>query len=239
MVWIVIVKKEKLMWGNTQPKVFSSLKNCRLMYTSKNGHQIFYNDGSKDSFQVSILEGQYAYAMGDVDYFGVVQKYYVGNNISKIDGCLEFFTKLIDNASGNFYDTYKGFPKSKPYYFDITKNTFGYDTLSIQNNLNNFKHGYTQLAINENDSELEEALVIIYLAMISEWYYGFDYNCDKFDTGRRSKWQHRMKLLGLKQVFFGGYSPKEAANWSKHKKTEELSTELKKYNIYDQQIQLK
>lgn len=207
------------------------------MYTLKNGHQIFYNDGGKDNFQVSILEGQYAYAMGDVDYFGIVQKYYTGDNIPKINECLNFFAKLIDNASGNFYDTFIGFPKPEPYYFDITKNTFGYDTLSIQNNLNNFRHGYTQLALNENDSELEEALVIIYLAMISEWYYGFDYN--KFDTGRRSKWQHRMKLLGLRQVIWGGKCPQEAANWSKHKKTEEVSPELKKYNIYDQPIQLK
>lgn len=227
------------MWGNTQPKMFSDLKNLRLMYTSKNGHQIFYNDGSKDSFQVSILEGQYAYAMGDVDYFCVVQKYYVGNNISKIDRCLEFFAKLIDNASGNFYDTFSGLPKPQPYYFDVTKNTFGYDTLSIQNNLNTFKQKYMKSQFNEQNSELEEALVIIYLAMISEWYYGFDYHYDKVDTGRRSKWQHRMKLLGLRQVIWGGKCPQEAASWSKHKKTEEVSPELKKYNIYDQPIQLK
>lgn len=206
------------------------------MYISKSGHEIYFNWGGKDEFQVSIIENRNAYPMGDIDYFNIVKKYYHDENRIKINYCLNFLARTIDKDAGNFYETFSMGGQDKTVKFDITKNTFGYDNDLLKQNLGVFKSGYTKLNFKDDYSELEEALVIIYLAMVAEWYYGFAYG--RIDIGRRSKWQHRIKLLGLFQVLHGNISPHDAANWSKGKGVRDIAQELKKYHINNHPLRI-
>ncbi|WEV54410.1 hypothetical protein OZX65_06680 [Leuconostocaceae bacterium ESL0723] len=228
------------MWGHSKPKEVSSLeKSKRVMYISQSGHEIIYNEGSKDSFQVSVVEGKWAYPQRDVDYFRVVKCYYTSGYKSMIDSCLQFFVGLIGRDAGNLYGTYDGNPVEQPYFFDIEENTFGYNDSLIRGNLERFKAKYLQICPIEMVPELEEALVVIYLAMISEWYYGATYWKTNTGKQKRSKWQHRIKLLGLSQVLNGQYSCEEAAKWSFRKNVDEISSELSKYQIYSEPFLLR
>jgi hypothetical protein len=223
------------MWGNIIPRPFTSLNNVRKIITSSAGHDIVYNSGGKDSFQVSIIENGSAYSMRDVDYFTVVLNHYE-QNPEQINNCLIWFTTLIDKDAGGFYDTFKGAILNSPQRFDITGNTFGYNDQLLKQNLMAFRSRFTASKFTDPTGELEESLSIIYLAMVSEWYYGFDY--DGIDTGKRSKWQHRVKLLGLSQVLSGQLTPLQASKWSFDAGVSKVSPALRSFKIYDQPYQL-
>lgn len=62
------------MWGNTSAKSVSTLQNVREMYVSNAGHRIVYNASGKDNFQVSIIENNLSYPMGDIDYFTIDER---------------------------------------------------------------------------------------------------------------------------------------------------------------------
>jgi hypothetical protein len=205
------------------------------MITSTVGHDIVYNSGGKDNFQVSIIENGSAYPMGDVDYFTIVLKYYV-QFPKQIDNCLRWFAGTIDKDAGGFYDTFQGAILSSPQHFDILGNTFGYNDQLLKQNLTTFRSKFGASGFSDPTGELEEALSIIYLAMVSEWYYGLDYG--GVDTGRRSKWQHRVKLLGLSQVLSGQLTPLQASKWSFGAGASKFSPALRSFGIYDQPFQL-
>lgn len=209
------------MWGSQRPRDFHRLKQpIRILATSSSGHEIVYNKGNKlinaDEFQVSIIENvdgkRLAYSMGDVDYFEIIKKYYFGTNIRIIDLAIRSFVKFIDENTG-FYKTYSKSESGRNYLgnFDInSRDTFGYQDNLIAKKIKNFQDWFQQQEI-ENNAELEEALIIIFLAMISEWYYLGRYN-------NKSKWQHRVKLFGIYQVTQNILSPEEASQWSKKSK---------------------
>lgn len=217
------------MWGSEiSPRLACNLRGVRKMYTSSAGHEIVYNMGGKDNFQVSIIEKEYAYSMKDVDYFTIVSKYYQ-DYPSQIDNCLKWFSKIIDRDAGNLYDTFSAPKELREQPFNISDpSSFGYNNTLITTNLRKFHTKFSKSNIKDINSELEEALVIIYLAMISEWYYGFEYG--RIDNGQRSIWQHRIKLLGLQQVLSGQFTPQQAATWSSiHPK--DIAHELNTFHI--------
>ncbi len=223
------------MWGTAQPRPYHLLTNVRAMITSSAGHDIIYAHGGKDDFQVCILENGYAYPMGDVDYFTVVLQY-SGRFRQQIYTYLSEFARSIDTAAGGFYDTFESAVLPAPQQFDIQQGTFGYDSQWLKANLLAFKSEFAASGALHTKTELEEALSIIFLAMVSEWYYGFDYQGN--DTGRRSKWQHRIKLLGLYQVISGQLSPQCASRWSYSIPEQQMSAALRQFRLYDQPYKL-
>lgn len=169
------------MWRSQKPREFHMLKQpIRVLATSSSGHEIVYNKGNKlknaDEFQVSIIENvndkRLAYSMGDVDYFKILKKYYFDSNIEIIDLAIRTFVEFIDENAG-FYNTYSKSISGENYSerFDInSRDTFGYQDEVIANKITKFQDWFQQQEI-DNNAELEEALIIIFLAMISEWYY--------------------------------------------------------------------
>ena len=232
------------MWGNQNYRDFNKLKKpIREMAVSTSGNKIVYNLGNKkvnpDKFQVSLIEEvnneKRAYSMGDADYFNIIKKYYKGDNINVIDQSIKTFVEFIDKAAG-VYDTYGSSEIGKVYSgeFDIySENTFGYQNQDIIKKIKKFQEWYLSQEISDENSELEEALIIIFLAMISEWYYLGRYN-------NKSKWQHRVKLFGIYQVEKGILSPEEAAQWSKKgENTSKFGDLCRIMNIFDKEFYLK
>lgn len=232
------------MWGKQNYRDFNELKKpIREMAVSTSGNKIVYNLGNKkvnpDKFQVSLIEEvnneKRAYSMGDADYFNIIKKYYKGVNIKVIDQAIKTFVKFIDKAAG-FYDTYGSSEIGKDYSgkFDIySENTFGYQNQDIIEKIKKFQEWYLSQEISDENSELEEALIIIFLAMISEWYYLGKYN-------NKSKWQHRVKLFGIYQVETGELSPEEAAQWSKKSEnTSKFGDLCRSMKIFDKEFYLK
>lgn len=64
------------MWGNSPFIKATDMKSPRKIYTSKFGHDIYYNMGKKDAFQVRVIKNDQAYGLLDKDYFTIVLKYY-------------------------------------------------------------------------------------------------------------------------------------------------------------------
>ncbi|CAM4150800.1 hypothetical protein H9L01_05410 [Erysipelothrix inopinata] len=224
------------MWGNAKIQDSNMLEAQREMYTSKRGNKIIYNKGGKDNFQVSIIECDTndAYAMRDVDYFEVILKYSNKYEV-EILSLIRQMSEFIDQNAGGFYDSFIGliFEPNEP--FDINnRNTFGYNDQLHINNIINIVDTYDGMEIEDPESELEEALVIIYLAMVSEWYYGFSYG--GIDSGKRSKWQHRMKILGLHQVINRDLTPECAARYSIRLGEDQISDALEIYGIYSKPL---
>jgi hypothetical protein len=222
------------MWGNSPYISASQMHNARKMYVSHSNRKIYYNHGNKDDFQVRVVtqDGR-AYAMLDKDYFSVLQERYVQNQ-NAIRLALRIFTRDIDMNAGNFYssiitdNTDGGSFKVKfDHAFNTHKNTFGYDTQSIKTRLIHFQEWFSSRVLDDPDSALEEALVVIYLGMIAEWYY-------VSRSGHKSKWQHRMKLLGIAQVLSGELNPTAASNWSKGKKDSTITPAMYSHKIFSE-----
>ena len=110
-------------------------------------------------------------------------------------------------------------------------------TKTVRNFVKWFKEELENRNIEDPESKLEEAFVIIFLAMISEWYYISNI---KRETNRRNKsiWQHRVKVIGLYQVIEDIFSPLEASNWSKAKSAQYISNELDRLGLNNQECHL-
>ena len=75
-----------------------------------------------------------------------------------------------------------------------------------------------------SELRVKKVFAILYLAMISEFYY-------VTRKGEPSKLNKRVKRLGMHQVLFRGLDPKEAANFSRHKSYEEINALCEEYGF--------
>lgn len=231
------------MWGNSPTRQINKLTNIRKIYVSRSKREIGYTQGEKDRFLVVVVEKSFAtgqkvpYAMYDKDCFEVIKKYY-GKDPSTIENTIKKFVNWIDKNSGNFYcslGTKKTLTPSPQYFNTALGGSFGDDIDLIIDFLTQFFKKDYHLKVKEHDSELEECLVVVFLTMIAEWYYV------KNNAGgepSKSIWQHRIKLLGIKQTISGDMLPDEAAKWSVKKSPETISLELKKYDIFESPYKL-
>lgn len=227
------------MWGTQKPVDVSDLINVRLITTSTNGNQIVYSRGNKpinpDDFKVSIIENDLAYGMKDEDYFNKIIEFNTPEFSNTIWTAIKTFARKIDNLS----NTYKTFNLDQELVggdFNITpqgETTFGYNTNIITTEVENFRNWFNQIEFTRDANELEEALIIIFLAMISEWYY-------HGRTGNKSKWQHRIKMIGLHQILFEGYSAFDTSVWSKNPSHFPLFPKLcRRMKVYDKPFVLR
>ena len=195
----------------------------------------------KDDFQVRIIEDDIAYAMKDEDYFKVIKEYTNGTTKDFLKDVVNKLTMKVDSLFGNRYNSLEQTDREiQCENLDVVK-SIGYNTILLTKIVRDFvawfKKELKERNIKDTDSKLEEAFVIIFLAMISEWYYISNI---KKDTNKRnmSIWQHRVKTIGLYQVLDWGLTPLEASNWSKGKSRQDISKELEKLGLNKMECQL-
>lgn len=229
------------MWGNSPRIRQEDMENVRYIYISSANHPIVYNKGQKDDFQVRIIENGLAYAMKDVDYFEVIQEY--SNEINR-EFLKDVVNKLTRKVDILFDERYNSLEQTNLEIqcenLDVVTSV-GYNTILLTKTVRNFVKWFKEELENRNiedtESKLEEAFVIIFLAMISEWYY---ISSIRRETNRRNKsiWQHRVKVIGLYQVIEDILSPLDASNWSKAKSAQNISNELDRLGLNNQECHL-
>ena len=220
------------MWGNSPYIPATRMNNPRKMYVSRSHRAIYYNHGSKDDFQVRIVtEDGRAYGMLDKDYFSILKERYE-QDADTIRLAVQTFARRIDIDTGHYYPSIisentnnSAYQVKSNHSFNTMQDTFGYNTALLRERLMNFREWFTSRVIHDEDSALEEALVVIYLGMIAEWYY-------VSPRQTKSIWQHRMKLLGIEQVLSGELSPDAASNWSKGKGANIIGPAMHHHNIF-------
>ena len=229
------------MWGNSPKIKQEKMEHVRYIYVSSANHPIVYNKGKKDDFQVRIIEGDFAYAMNDADYFEVINEYTDGTTREFLKDVVNKLTRRVDILFDDRYNSLEQInTEIQCENLDVVKSV-GYNTILLTKIVRNFvawlKKELKERNIKDTDSKLEEAFVIIFLAMISEWYYISNI---KKDTNKRnmSSWQHRVKTIGLYQVIDGRLSPIDASNWSKGKSRQSISKELEKLRLNKMECQL-
>lgn len=213
----------------------------RFMYTALDGTAVIYRQGKKDLFQVAVIRDGQATPPLDREYFATVQANY-RHYPRQIDHAIHCFAAWIDKHAGGFYHSICENParmpdnshltKRPPQPFDVESKTFGHQTGILRAYLRSFQDWYERLHINSVAGDLETDLAVIFLGMVAEWYY-------VSPRGSKSKWQHRMKLLGLRQVTIGGMTPEEAANWSRGGHDYQITPMLEQLNIYPYPFKLK
>lgn len=229
------------MWGNSPKIKQEEMEHVRYIYVSSANHPIVYNKGMKDDFQVRIIEDDIAYAMKDEDYFKVIKEYTNETTKDFLKDVVKNLTRKVDILFDERYNSFEQKnPKIKCKNLDVVKSV-GYNTILLTKIVRDFvvwfKKELKKRNIEDTDSKLEEAFVIIFLAMISEWYYISNI---KKNTNKRnmSIWQHRVKTIALYQVIDGKFSPLAASNWSKGQSRQNISTELERLELNKMECQL-
>lgn len=79
-----------------------------------------------------------------------------------------------------------------------------------------------ELASHYKDIEFETELLytVVYAAMVSE-------ERQRVENPRRAPNGKRLKRLGIHQIFFEGFAPQDAANWSRGRRAAELADECR------------
>ena len=229
------------MWGSSPKIKQEEMYHVRYIYVSSANHPIVYNKGKKDDFQVRIIEGDCAYAMNDADYFEVINEYTDETTREFLKDVVNKLTRKVDILFDDRYNSLEQInTEIQCENLDVVKSV-GYNTILLTKIVRNFvawlKNELKERNIKDTESKLEEAFVIIFLAMISEWYYISNI---KKNTNKRnmSIWQHRVKTIGLYQVIDGILSPLDASNWSKCKSRQSISKELEKLGLNKMECQL-
>lgn len=197
-------------------------ENKRQIITSSAGNSIYFSRGHKakyaDDYQVTIEFDDGVYGVKDSDYFRFLLTVYNEGQYSKAitDLLIEVFDGVTDMACRT-----TGNPGSDSNVIRATQKLQS-KVLKIFNNYL-YKEG------------LEEAVLILFLAMIAEWYYLNPRN------GNRSVYQHRMKWLAIRQVLSGDLTPEEAADFSRSQPGDEknkLENAFSKYGISSERVRL-
>lgn len=233
--------REYKMWGSSPKIKQEEMEHVRYIYVSSANHPIVYNKGKKDDFQVRIIEDNFAYAMKDSDYFEVIKEYTDETTKEFLKDVVNKLTRKVDILFDERYNSLEQTNlEIQCENLDVVTSV-GYNTILLTKTVRNFVKWFKEELENRNiedpESKLEEAFVIIFLAMISEWYYISNI---KRETDRRNKsiWQHRVKVIGLYQVIEDIFSPLEASNWSKAKSAQYISNELDRLGLNNQECHL-
>lgn len=204
-MWIKKAKLRELEY-NTEQK--------RVMAYPRSGHNIFYSLGHKkvnpDNYQVTIEYENGLYGALDEDYLDLIAREYTQSD--KKSELIELFRSMF-NAVSVVAVADNGKPSDA---------SIKHATENLQSYIDNTDFDVT------NKFDFEEAMLIYFLAMFSEWYYVGKWN-------NKSVYQHRVKLLALKQVLITNMSPHEAAEFSKYNNVGEA---LKQYGISATRVSL-
>lgn len=189
-------------WIKTKGKRVDTLKNIRTMAVTSRGYRIIFNQGEKDVYQVSVVVGDEAFSARDSDYFSVLVA-----NPQNNAAILKLFFNLFDDVT-NLAEVTNGDPAVDE---DVIRSRLTKLHYWINNQiLNQVKID----SVREYFLDLEESLLVIYLAMIAEWYYV------------NTKFAHRIKLLAILQMFYDSMAPEEVSQWSKTKNRKNTKTSI-------------
>lgn len=234
-------EREYKMWGSSPKIKQEEMTHVRYIYVSSANRPIVYNKGKKDDFQVRIIEDNFAYAMKDSDYFEVIKEYTDETTKEFLKDVVNKLTRRVDIL---FEERYNSLEQTNTEIqcknLDVV-NSVGYNTILLTKIVRDFvswfKNELEERNIKDTESKLEEAFVIIFLAMVSEWYYISNIK-KKTNKRNMSIWQHRVKTIGLYQVIEGILSPLDASNWSRGKTSQCISEELENLGLNKMECQL-
>lgn len=177
--------------------------NNGIWYSPKynDGSYYTYSHGNKDDWYLLYYDNKnISHKLYDKDYFNQIKSY-----ANKYDSEVVFkdFEKVYDMVS-SLATKYNGHPEP---------------SLTDLNTIKDITTKYGQDCL-----PVEKLFGLLYLAMISEWYY-------VTRSGYPSILKHSVKKLGVYQVIFENKDGSYAANFSKNKNAKELQDIMREKNL--------